>query len=213
MPGDGLYAALLAVQAEMPTLPKNATNPHFKSKYTPLDTVVEVATPILSKHKLVWTTKPSVYADTGAPSLRYRLTHTPSGEFDDGEMLLLLPKSDPQGQGSAITYARRYAMQCVLGIVADEDVDGNMAPAERKAPPGKAAKPPLAPSGVVGINGPRRRGSQLKGLTAEETTRLMAKLDHVDPKKIQLALAARGVNDLPELTYEQGKSLLAEVTA
>lgn len=201
MPGDGLYAALLAVQAEMPTLPKNATNPHFKSKYTPLDTVVEVATPILSRHNLVWTTKPAVL--DGAPSLKFKLAHTPSGEFEDGEMLLLLPKSDPQGQGSAITYARRYAMQCVLGIVADEDVDGNM-PAGTTNGTGTRSVP--KPANV-------RKAPEVKTLTPEQTTRLMAKLNHVDPNKVQLALAARGVNDLPELTYEQGKSLLAEVTA
>lgn len=137
-----LFAALAAVQAEMPTLPKDATNPHFRSKFTPLDTIVETTTPILTSHGLAWSARPS-YDDAGNPTLRYTLAHGASGQREDGEMLLLLSKTDPQGQGAAITYARRYAISAVLNIVADEDVDGeNIAPASKPKPKGKAkAKP------------------------------------------------------------------------
>ena len=49
-------------------------------------------------------------------------------------MILHLPKSDPQGQGSAVTYARRYSYMSVLGLVADEDDDGNKASQPKSAP-------------------------------------------------------------------------------
>lgn len=140
-----LFAALSAAQGEMPTIPKDATNPHFRSKFAPLDTIVEAVAPILSAHGLAWSSFPS-YDDAGNPTLRYTLAHGASGEREDGVMLLLLGKTDPQGQGSAITYARRYAISAVLNIVADEDVDGEgIAPTSK--PKAKAkAKPKTAPA-------------------------------------------------------------------
>lgn len=126
---EGLLAAMLAVQKQAPKLKKSATNPHFKSKFAPLDEIVETINPILSAHGLVWSTMPS-QSDSG-PTLRYRLAHAPSGESEEGEMPLLLSKQDAQGQGSAITYARRYALCAVLNLVADEDDDGARAAQSR----------------------------------------------------------------------------------
>jgi hypothetical protein len=119
---------MLAVQGEAPTLPKDATNPHYKSKYTPLDTIVERIGPILNKHGLVWSTLPG-RDEHGDPALTYRLSHAPTGEVLEGTMPLLLSKQDAQGQGSAITYARRYALCAVLNLVADDDDDGQRAAA------------------------------------------------------------------------------------
>jgi hypothetical protein len=119
-----LLAALLAVQQEVPTLPKDAINPHFRSRYTPLDTIVEHVGPILTKNGLVWLTMPC-RDEHGDPALQYRLAHASTGEVLEGTMPLLLTKADPQGMGSAITYARRYSLCAVLNLVADEDDDGN----------------------------------------------------------------------------------------
>jgi hypothetical protein len=121
----GLLQAILKVQAEVGTLPKDATNPHFKSKYTPLDTIVEHVGPILNKHGLIWLTLPT--RDELGPALTYRLQHAASGEKVEGTMPLLLTKQDPQGLGSALTYARRYSLCAVLNLVADDDDDGNAA--------------------------------------------------------------------------------------
>lgn len=120
----GLLDAMVAVQSEAPTLPKNATNPHYNSKFVPLDTIVEQIGPLLAKHNLVWTACP-VRDEHGDPALRYRLSHAPSKEFIEGVMPLLLAKEDSQGMGSAITYARRYSLCAVLNLVADDDDDGN----------------------------------------------------------------------------------------
>lgn len=125
---DGLLPALLAVQGEAPTLPKNAENPHYKSKFCPLDTIVETIGPILNRHGLVWMTLPG-RDEHGDPALTYRLSHAATGEKLEGTMPLLLSKADAQGQGSAITYARRYAICAVLNLVADDDDDGHRAAA------------------------------------------------------------------------------------
>jgi hypothetical protein len=121
----GFLSALAALQAELPKLPKDKTNPHFHSKFTGLDTIVETVGPLLVKHGLAWITKPD--RDELGPYLGYRLVHVATGEGEAGRMPLLLNKDDMQGLGSALTYARRYALSSVLNLVADEDDDGGAA--------------------------------------------------------------------------------------
>lgn len=125
-PGStGLLAALQAVQSEAPTLPKDKTNPHFQSRYTGLDTIVEKIGPLLHTHGLLWTALPGGSHDQ--PTLSYRLAHVESGEVIEGTMPLLLDKPTAQALGSALTYARRYSLCAVLNLVADEDDDGSAA--------------------------------------------------------------------------------------
>jgi hypothetical protein len=120
---DVMVAALAKVQAEMPTIKKDSTNPHLKNKYASLDAQQEVALPILAKHGFAWTTRP-VFDREGAPQLAYALMHE-SGGVISGTMKLILQKNDMQGLGSAITYARRYSFGSVLGLSTGEDDDGN----------------------------------------------------------------------------------------
>lgn len=129
----GLYPAMLAVQAEAETLPKDRTvtvktktGGEYSYSYTPLDTIVETVGPLLTKNGLVWSTQPT-NAPSGSPSLKYTLTHAQTGESITGEMLLVIEgdrAEDVQALGSAITYARRYALSAVLNLVADADDDG-----------------------------------------------------------------------------------------
>lgn len=129
-PPSDLWHALLAVQAEAPALPKDktATVPtksggQYSYRYTDLATINEKVGPLLRKHMLVWTTKPIASAE--GPRLAYTLAHAPSGQTLSGEMDLMLPDdATPQGQGSAITYARRYSKVAVLDLIAEEDDDG-----------------------------------------------------------------------------------------
>lgn len=120
----GLAAALLAAQGEMPALHKDATNPHFKSQFVSLTNVVANVGPILNKHGIVFLQFPTTLPD-GSPGLRTRLEHAETSEYVEDTMPLMLAKDDPQAQGSALTYARRYSLMAILGLVADEDDDGN----------------------------------------------------------------------------------------
>jgi hypothetical protein len=120
-----LAGALLKLQDAAPTLTKDAQGQvgtrHYK--YTPLDTIVEKIGPLLVDNGLVWTTRPSGTAE--APTLVYELIHAESGEAIAGEMPLMIGENPTsQALGSAITYARRYALTAVLNLVADEDDDG-----------------------------------------------------------------------------------------
>lgn len=145
MPETGtLLSAMLAVQAEATTLPKDKTakvrmkaGGEYTYRYTDLATVVEQVGPKLVAHELVWMTKPGS-DEHGNPTLQYKLAHAPSGEFEAGEMpLMLAGAADSQALGSAITYARRYALCSVLNLVADDDDDGQGA---KNAPAGRVAQ-------------------------------------------------------------------------
>ena len=127
-----LAAALVAAQAEFSAVPKTAENPFFHSKYADLASVVKAAQPVLAKHGLAVSQHPTVV--DGEPSLTTYLLHS-SGQSLVSTMRLCAAKHDPQGQGAAITYARRFAYQAVLGLVADDDDDGNRATAVKQAEP------------------------------------------------------------------------------
>jgi len=125
-----LASALVAAQAEFSAVPKGSNNPFFKSKYAALPDVVASASPVLAKHGLAVTQSITFEVAYGTDKPLDTLTTTllhKSGQFIEGAMVLHLPKQDPQGQGSAVTYARRYAYMAILGLVADDDDDGNAA--------------------------------------------------------------------------------------
>jgi hypothetical protein len=119
-----LAKALAAAQAEFTAIPKDSANPFFQSKYAGLPKVVEVASPILSKHGL--SVSQFIGHDDQGDTLTTWLLHQ-SGQFIRDTMRLRPVKNDPQSQGSATTYGRRYCYMSVLGLVADDDDDGNRA--------------------------------------------------------------------------------------
>lgn len=119
---DNLAPALVALQADLKPVEKSANNPFFKSKYAPLPAVMEAVQPLLAKHKLA-ISQFVTHLDAQS-ALRTILIHE-SGQTLQDVQPLLITKPDPQAQGSAITYARRYGVMSVLGLVADEDDDGN----------------------------------------------------------------------------------------
>lgn len=121
-----IYEALARVQGQVRAALKDSTNPHFKSKYADLSAVWEACRDPLTKNGLsvVQTTdfdKDDVWLVT-------TLYHS-SGDSISGRYPLRPVKNDPQGYGSALTYARRYTLAALVGVVADEDDDGNRASA------------------------------------------------------------------------------------
>lgn len=146
---DKLAPALVALQADLTPVAKSASNPFFKSSYAPLPEVMEAVQPLLAKHKLAVTQFLSNI--DGISAMRTILLHE-SGQYIEDVQPLLLVKNDPQSQGSATTYARRYGLMSVLGVVADEDDDGNLAAraAEKHAATAKAEVPKSSATEVGG---------------------------------------------------------------
>lgn len=129
-----LAQALLAFQAEHIEIPKLLKNDHLKYKYAGLDSVMSTVIPAANKCGLVVMQLPTVV--DAVPSLTTRIIHAQSGESVESTMPLAITKPDPQTFGAALTYARRYGLMSMLGLVADEDTDG-FSPSTRSAP-GKA---------------------------------------------------------------------------
>lgn len=119
-----LASALSKAQGEMKPAHMNKTNPFFKNKYADLQSVWDSIRVSFSKHGLSITQ--TVHTDDKGSYLLTNLLHS-SGQWLTSSIKLNPVKQDPQGVGSAITYARRYALSAIAGVCSDEDDDANMA--------------------------------------------------------------------------------------
>lgn len=124
--GAGAIAkALAAAQADMQNPQFDSQNPHFRSKFASLAAVRNAVVPVLARHGIAMaqdlrTTERGVACIT-------TLFHS-SGQFlTFGPLEMPATKQDAQGFGSAATYARRYALMAVAGVVGDDDDDANTA--------------------------------------------------------------------------------------
>jgi hypothetical protein len=134
-----LAKALAVAQGEFPKIAATETGKvqgegkkgayEYTYKYADLAGVVETVQPILSKHGLSVAQFISV-TESGKDTLTTWLMHE-SGQFITSSMRLYLKKDDSQAQGSAVTYARRYSYCAALGLVVDEDDDGQRATAAK----------------------------------------------------------------------------------
>lgn len=116
---DALSAALVKAQTGMKPVAFDSTNPHYKNKYASLPAVISAVMPKLTENGIAVTQTTELRQ--GAFVLVTTLRHS-SGQWIAGEYLL--PQvSRPQEMGSAITYAKRYALSAMVCIAADEDDD------------------------------------------------------------------------------------------
>ena len=118
-----MYKKLLKVQEELGAIKKDSTNPYFKSKYFDINSLLEHVKPTLNKHGLVLL---QVLTNVnGKLAISTELTDSTDGKTISG--VCPLPDiQDPQKVGSAVTYFRRYALQSLLALEAEDD-DGNFA--------------------------------------------------------------------------------------
>lgn len=124
-----LAEALSKAQGTMKNAIKDSNNPYFKSTYADLASVSDACRAELAANSLSVTQLPEMR--DGRLILNYVLMHS-SGEWISGELEMTPVKSDPQGIGSAITYARRYSLASIVGV-ATEDDDGNAASGQQSA--------------------------------------------------------------------------------
>lgn len=119
-----LALALIDVQKQMAPATKDAKNPFIGNNYATLNSVMVSCRDILLEHG-IWLTQLPVPAPLelgpGYLGLMTKLTHAESGQWQSSLTVIPLPKSDPQGMGSAITYARRYALTAMLGMITEDD--------------------------------------------------------------------------------------------
>jgi hypothetical protein len=145
-----LAAALAKAQAKIEGASKDKVNPHLKSRYADMASVVDACRPALTANGLAVIQAPR-YIDK-LVEVETILVHA-TGQWVSETLALPVAKVDAQGIGSAITYARRYGLMAIVGIAPEED-DGHAAvqpPAQSQSPASRQAapsQPPAKPSPI-----------------------------------------------------------------
>jgi hypothetical protein len=117
-----IAGALVKFQASVSKVAKEANNPFFKSKYASLANILDTIQKPLSECGLAI----SQFPDGNA--LTTIILHADSGEWMESSYVMPVAKqNDPQAMGSAMTYARRYALGSILNLNIDDDDDGEKA--------------------------------------------------------------------------------------
>lgn len=187
MTETGIIAALAAALPKLEGAKKNANNPHFKSKYADLGSVIDALEPI--KDHGLWFIQISKERDNGA-CFETVIIHGPSNsQMSMGETFVPADRANAQGFGSAQTYARRYGLLSAFGL-ATEDDDGNAA-SQTPAKPRQQAKPADVLSdaqwGII---------SDLIGQT------------NTDAKAFCTAFKIKSVKELPSDQFDRARAML-----
>ena len=125
--------AMAKFQAEVKQPFKDANNPFFKSKYVPLESVVESITSIAPKHGISFVQWAS-NDENGRVGVSTMIMHT-SGEYIEFDPVYMnADKNTAQGAGALISYLKRYSLSAVFGITSDQDDDGNHASGNTNKP-------------------------------------------------------------------------------
>lgn len=160
---ENLAAALAAFQKTLPTIAKGneatvtSTKGNYKYSYADLSDISPVVLPLLGAQGLAWSAQPTLMGDNFV--LHYSLSHE-SGEVIEGVYPLPSATTPAQQLGSAITYARRYALCAITGVApGGDDDDAASAPAaqrQQQAPrlaqqqrPAAAPQAPIAPPALT----------------------------------------------------------------
>jgi hypothetical protein len=179
-----IATALAAAQINMGKALKQTSNPHFRSKYADLGSVMDACLPALNAHGI------AVIQPTGEDEIgrfvETRLIHGESGEQLSCRVPLIVSKNDMQGYGSAVTYARRYGLMAMAGI-APEDDDGNAA---AKAAPKQELPQPI---------------------TADQFQEMNDLIFDTETDEAKFC-AYWQVEDLHDMTLKQGKDAIAMLT-
>lgn len=170
-----LAKALLNVQRTMQPIVKDAENPFTKSWYASLNSVMDACRDALIENGIWLCQYPVPVEQINSLGLVTKLTHAESGQWQSSLAVVPLPKADPQGMGSAITYARRYALTAMLGMVTEDD-DGERAKTGRKS----ASRPKLP------VNAPETkkaspRDPSIKNNSSTTSNRPPAGLENLPP--------------------------------
>lgn len=138
-----LAAALLIFDEKVSTVKKGEVNPFFKNKYAALpDILSAIKQPLLESGLTV------KQFPVGEHELTTIVMHAESGEYIESTYKMRPGKDDPQGEGSRITYQRRYALGAALGLNIDEDDDGNKASKPPQETQHQKPKPSLSETGL-----------------------------------------------------------------
>ena len=175
-----LAKALVKAQSAMNHAAKDAKNPHFKSAYSSLASVIDAVRPALSSNGLAFVQK--LHTATNGVIVETVLIHESGQELSCGQLFVPATKQDAQGFGSAISYGKRYGLQAALGI-ASEDDDGNAASRPKPFVPASTIDMDVAITKMLSAANMDDLKSvfaaEYKLASAEQKTALKAKYDEI----------------------------------
>ena len=178
-----LAKALLNVQRTVQPVIKDAENPFTKSWYASLNSVMDACRDALIQSGIWLCRYPVPVEQPNSLGLVTKLTHAESGQWQSSLAVVPLPKADPQGMGSAMTYARRYALTAMLGMVTEDD-DGEGARTGRKS----ASRPKLP------VNSPETKKTPLPGTNIKNNSSVPSNRPSAGPENLP---------PLEGITYQQ----------
>lgn len=181
--------ALINVQRQLQPATKDANNPFTKSKYATLNSVMDSCRDALLSNG-IWLCQYPVPAEPGYLGLVTKLTHAESGQWQSSLAVVPLPKSDPQGVGISMTYMRRYTLSAMLGIVTEEDTDGELNPDKLNRPQKQKNAISAPQKGETAQDGsrPAKKISPASNRTSEE----LSKLPRLDGVSYEIVSAQDG---------------------
>jgi hypothetical protein len=192
MSDDKICAAYVAAFAELDAATKTANNPHFKSKYADLQAVIDAIKPHLSKHGLAFMQMPK--PSEGGVSIETILIHSSGEKMSMGVLFVPANRQDAHGYGSALSYARRYALLTCFGLFQEDD-DGNAAVKSQQVPPVKCISQQVPPVKFINVN----QFDELQKLVDYTRTDLALLCKHYKIKALK---------ELPESRFDAVKAAL-----
>lgn len=184
--------AFIAAQKEMGNAIKDSTNPFFKNRYADLNSVREACIPALNQHGIA-VLQPIVQLN-GKNFVKTLLLHESGESMESLTEIVYSKQNDAQAQGSGITYARRYGLQSLVNIGAEDD-DGTKATEKPKSNHSQLANI----SDELGTE----MGELVKQKKQEKASEFL--------KKIKIELEAAGSSEEIELICDKNKKLLGSL--
>jgi len=182
-----IATALVKAQKAFGPALKTATNPHFRSKYADLSACVEAVIDALNDNGIALIQQ--THDDATGVTVETVFLHESGEMLTSGKLHVPAAKSDPQGYGSALTYARRYSLMAACGI-APEDDDGNAA-SKPRAPQEKPDMSPKARAQRIteGVKAGDAEGAALvlSGLEQKELDSIWTLIDPATQEQLTAA--------------------------
>lgn len=202
--------AMAEFQKEVKQPLKDADNPFFKSKYVPLESVVEAIMDVAPKHGLSFTQWP-LNSESGQVGVATILMHT-SGEFIEFDPVFMqADKQTAQGYGALITYIKRYTLSAIFGITSDQDDDGNGASGNNGRQKGNRQTEqqpnPITSNQIGMLKDKALEFAKLRGRTDKEVFEAM-KIQ--DITKLSSSQASAAIKKVTEWIEEAKKNVVSE---
>jgi hypothetical protein len=194
---ETLAAAMAAAFGAIEAATKGANNPHFKTKYADLTSVIEAIKPPLVANGLFFTQHPT--PNEKGVEIETILHHKGGESMSLGVLFVPADRGNAQGFGSALTYARRYALVTAFGVPVEDD-DGNAAAA---SPPKQQTRPNAVRNPAKGIT----TNDTLATITEAQLEELQLLFTHLRvPVKAFLDVAkVADLSQLPAAWFDRAK--------